>query len=108
MADMNNQENVSEHETKETKESSPVTQKSWNEFRQTGLLTLLNTFLHIFGWAIVIQTNDDGTEVVYPARTVFRGFSEQSQSVAYNRISKYMQSNADILVKESEVDESNA
>lgn len=102
MADMDKQENVNEQEPKEV---SPVTQKSWSEFRQTGLLTLLNTFLHIFGWAIVIQTNDDGTEIVYPARTVFRGFSEQSQSVAYNRISKYMKDNADALVEESKLDD---
>lgn len=91
----------------ETHESSPVTQKTWSEFRQTGLMTMLNTFLHIFGWAIVVQINDDGSEIVYPARTVFRGFSEQSQAVSYNKIANYMKDNADVLVNESELDESN-
>ena len=91
----------------ETQEVSPVTQKTWSEFRQTGLMTMLNTFLHIFGWAIVVQLNDDGTEIVYPARTVFRGFSEQSQSASYNKITQYMKANIDELVKESAIDESN-
>jgi hypothetical protein len=102
MADMDKQEPA-----QETQEVSPVTQKTWSEFRQTGLMTMLNTFLHIFGWAIVVQLNDDGTEIVYPARTVFRGFSEQSQSASYNKITQYMKANIDELVKESAIDESN-
>lgn len=99
---MDNQEPAQEKH-----EVSPVTQKTWSEFRQTGLMTMLNTFLHIFGWAIVVQINDDGSEIVYPARTVFRGFSEQSQAVSYNKIANYMKANVDELVKESAIDESN-
>lgn len=30
-----------------------ITKKSWSEFRETGLLLLVNTILHAFGWAIV-------------------------------------------------------
>jgi len=102
MADMDKQEPA-----QETQEVSPVTQKTWSEFRQTGLMTMINTFLHIFGWAIVVQINDDGSEIVYPARTVFRGFSEQSQAASYNKITTYMKTNIDELVKESAIDESN-
>ena len=52
-----------------------LTKKTWNEFRSTGLLVFVNTFLHIFGWAIVVELGDDGKETVYPYRTRFRGFS---------------------------------
>lgn len=33
--------------------------KSWDKFRETGLLCFVNTFLHIFGWCIVIKTEDE-------------------------------------------------
>lgn len=34
------------------------------EFRESGLLLFVNTFLHIFGWVIVIEMDDDGNECV--------------------------------------------
>ena len=51
-----------------------VEQKTWEKFRQTGLLLLLNQFLHIFGWAIVLHYNEkQEIEKVYPARVNFVG-----------------------------------
>ena len=41
---------------------------TWKEFRENGLL-FVNTFLHIFGWCIVIECDDDGDYRAYPART---------------------------------------
>lgn len=82
-------------------------QKTWQEFRETGLLLLVNQFLHIFGWALVVdvEKNEEGDFVqinkCYPARVSFRGFSEKSTSKAYEKISRYMLKNADKLLEEA-------
>lgn len=66
--------------------------RDWNEFRETGLFHFVNSFLHIFGWAIVVDVEDDGSvSAVYPARTDFRGFSEESNDKAYARVTAFMQ-----------------
>lgn len=66
------------------KNKQMVTEKTWEDFRSTGLLLIINQFLHIFGWAIVFdyETYDKETETgiirrVYPARVKFRGFSSE-------------------------------
>jgi len=54
-----------------------VKEKSWTEFRDTGLVVFINQLLHIFGWAIVFEMNDNGDiNRVFPARVKFRGFSQ--------------------------------
>lgn len=102
---------MSDTQETEPKESSvqkseALTEKTWTDFRNTGLLTFVNTFLHIFGWAIVVEVDDDGNERVYPARTIFRGFSEKSQTSAYTKLSKYMVDTAPELIKEIDSQES--
>ena len=84
-------------------EDKMVEKRSWQEFRETGLLMLLNQFLHIFGWAIAIEYDKDINNIVevYPARVKYRGFGGQSVDRAYRAISKYMKENADILLKEA-------
>lgn len=59
---------------------------SWSEFRSCGLLWVVNTVLHIFGWAIVV---DDSGEV-YPARTSWRGFPEATQERAHRDLAHYI------------------
>ena len=81
---------------------SMVTKKTWNEFRETGLLLLVNQFLHIFGWTLVVQVSENGEATgCYPARTKFRGFDEENVSAAYQKVSKYMADNAAELYKEA-------
>ena len=44
-------------------------EKTWKEFRESGLLWFVNTILHLFGWAIVVYKNDNGDIVnVSPAK----------------------------------------
>lgn len=75
--------------------------KTWNEFKETGLLWFINTTLHAFGWAIVIELDDNGKIAdAYPARVTFRGFSEDSNTKGYNKITEYMSNNAEELLKE--------
>lgn len=80
-----------------------LTKKSWEEFKDSGLLFVVNQFLHIFGYAIVFEYNDDNEITkVYPARTKFRGFGERQMEEGYRNISKYMKDNSEELLKESE------
>lgn len=81
-----------------------ITEKTWEEFRKTGLLLLVNQFLHIFGWALVINVSEVEKEKiisVYPARVKFRGFDNNSTSDAYKKVSKYMNENSKQLLEES-------
>ena len=39
---------------------------------------------------------------MYPARVLFRGFSEDTQTQMYQRLSHYMKENVDDLIRESE------
>lgn len=82
--------------------SEMINKKSWNEFRSTGLFMFINTILHAFGWAIVVNV-DDKKEVVdcYPARVKFRGFGEQDQTEMHKKISGYLKDNANQLHKEA-------
>jgi hypothetical protein len=82
--------------------SNPVHPMDLKAFKDTGLLLLVNQFLHIFGWAIVLDQEDDGTfSRMYPARTSFRGFDSKNTDIAYRQISRYMRENADVLEKEA-------
>jgi hypothetical protein len=82
--------------------SDPVHPMDLKAFKDTGLLLLVNQFLHIFGWAIVLDQEDDGTfSRMYPARTKFRGFNTKNTDIAYRQVSRYMLENAETLVKEA-------
>ena len=41
-----------------------VTKKTWKEFRENGFLWWINMILHTFGWAIVIDIDDNGEEIL--------------------------------------------
>lgn len=78
-----------------------IDKKSWEEFRSTGLLWFINTFLHAFGWAICVELDDDGNVVdSYPARVKFRGFAEENNDKGYQSITKYMAENATELLED--------
>lgn len=80
-----------------------VDKKGWNEFRNTGLALIINQTLHIFGWALVFEVDEESGEVknVYPARVKFRGFDNSDTDEAYKSVSKYMAENSDELLEET-------
>lgn len=80
-----------------------IDEKSWEEFRDSGLFWWINTLLHTFGWAIVIEMNKESGKIVsaYPARVKFRGFDEESNSEGYKKLSQFMVKNAKQLEDES-------
>lgn len=76
-------------------------EKSWKEFRDSGFLWWINMILHTFGWAIVVEIEDDEIKRVYPARVRYRGFAEKDNSNGYINVSEYIKRNADDILKES-------
>ena len=86
---------------KELKVTPMVNKKEWKEFRECGLLWWINTMLHTFGWAIVVEVEDGIIINAYPCRVKFRGFDEKTNTKGYMDISKFMKENAEQLEKES-------
>lgn len=77
--------------------------KSWEEFRATGLLWLVNTTLHVFGWAIVVDVEEETEKVVraYPARVKCRGFHEADNTAGYSMIARYLKDTAAEIEEEA-------
>lgn len=84
--------------------SNQITKKTWEEFRGAGLLWLINTTLHVFGWAIVFEFEEGSSQVsnVYPARVKFRGFSEEANDENLVKVTEYMVKNAQDLLNDLE------
>ena len=79
-----------------------VNKKTWEEFRESGLLWWVNMILHTFGWAIVFNVDTDNKVIeVYPARVKFRGFDNEHNSSGYEQVSKYLKDNAEQLEAEA-------
>lgn len=76
--------------------------KTWNEFRNSGLLWWINMILHTFGWAIVLDIDkENNIKEVYPARVKFRGFNEETNTKGYINVSKFLKDNSIELYEES-------
>lgn len=78
-----------------------IKRKEWKEFRDVGLLFVINQFLHLFGQAIVFRFSEKNEVIeVYPARVKFRGFDQKSTSEGYEKITKYLKENIKELDEE--------
>ena len=75
------------------------------EFREIGLLWFINTILHIFGWAICYEIDNEKIINVYPARVKFRGFDNKTTSEGYEKVTEYLKENIDDLLMEAKDDE---
>jgi len=81
-----------------------VTKKTWEEFRSSKLLWFVNRSLHIFGWAICVELDENGNiNDAYPARVKFRGFDEKSEAEGFLGLSKYLEENITEIRKETEL-----
>ena len=77
--------------------------KSWDEFRDTGLLWFINTILNVFGWGIYVGIDDDGNIVeVFPARCKFRGFVPEINDEGYFMVTDYLKNNIDEIHEDFE------
>ncbi|MGL6201942.1 MAG: hypothetical protein ACRC3H_23735 [Lachnospiraceae bacterium] len=80
--------------------------KTWEEFRDSGMLWFVNTILHAFGWAIMVDIDEEGKVIGgYPGRVKFRGFSEDDNDKGYEKVARYMKENAKVLYDEAEYEE---
>lgn len=79
-----------------------INKKTWEEFRDSGMLWQINMILHIFGWSIVVELEDKKIINAYPARVKFRGFSEENNTEGYRKVSKYMYENINEILEEAE------
>lgn len=82
-----------------------IDKKTWEEFRDSGLLWFVNTILHMFGWGIAVEVernkfNEEKAVDAYPVRTKFRGFGEEINTKGYMKVTKYLKENIDDLIKE--------
>lgn len=65
------------------------------DFQESGLVWYLNQQLHLFGMALAIKTNKDGTQQLIPYECKFRGFDEKTNDEGYKKLTKYMETNID-------------
>jgi len=78
-----------------------ITEKTWDDFHSAGLLWLVNSFLHVFGWAIVFETEEqEGVDVITSVYTKFRGFSKDTNNLGFKKVTEYMAMNSEELLKE--------
>ena len=78
-----------------------IDMRTWSEFKESGLLWFVNSILHLFGWAIVVEISEEGNETTaYPARVSFRGFSESVTDDGYRLVTDYLKQNIDELVED--------
>lgn len=80
---------------------SNLTQKTWDEFRATGLFMFVNSILHAFGWTLAVKVEDGKATGCFPYRTKFRGFSDADTDEMHQNIGAYLKENADTLYEES-------
>jgi hypothetical protein len=75
--------------------SNDVERRTWEEFRESGMLWAMNTILHWFGWAIVFVEDTDNPGVAidaYPVRTKWRGFPAENNDRGIIRLTEWMAS----------------
>lgn len=85
-----------------------VEKRTWDDFRKTGLFMFINTILHAFGWALVVevdydketQTETSQVKNCYPARVKFRGFAEDDQTDMHVKIADYLATNSPCFPEE--------
>lgn len=79
-----------------------IEKKTWKDFRECGMIWFVNRIIHVFGWAIVLQIEEDGSITdVYPARCKFRGFSHDVETDGFKKVSQFMDDNSEILLHEA-------
>jgi len=78
-----------------------VEKRSWEEFRANGMLWWVNRILHLFGWAVAFEMDDDNNiKEVYPVRCKFRGFGPESETRGFKKLTNYLVTNIQELAKD--------
>lgn len=78
-----------------------IDRKTWEEFKDSKLLWFANTILNAFGWAIVVEIDNDVITDVYPARVKYRGYSDEINTEGYIGLSEFMNNHSKELLDEA-------
>lgn len=78
----------------------PMLKETWHEFQKAGMLWWVNRILHMFGWVLVLDVRTDNTMEVYPARTIYRGFTPEVEEKGFIQVTKFLKDNIADLNKE--------
>ncbi len=75
--------------------------RTWEDFRAAGLLWWINRFLHLFGWAIAVEIDDQGTTTdAYPVTCRFRGFDEKSETDGFRDLTHHLADELPVLLRD--------
>ena len=75
----------------------------WKDFRKTGLLWFINSILHLFGYAITYNCDSEGNIIsVTPERVFYRGFTEETNTEGYEKVTKYLGKEIKVLLEDLE------
>jgi len=78
-----------------------IEKRSWKEFQDAGMVWWINRIIHLMGWAIVLEFDEDGKYVsAYPVRCKFRGFAEESETKGFKKLTKFLSKNVSDLLKD--------
>ena len=81
-----------------------IDERTWEEFSKTGLLWFVNRLLHVFGWAIVLEVDeDDRVSKAYPATTRFRGFDGKTEDEGFRAITEHITSHESVERMRSDI-----
>jgi len=77
---------------------------TWDQFREAGMLWTINRVLHIFGWCVVVSTDDETGETLgaFPVRTGWRGFTREREERGYRRVTAWMKAAGSAVAEETE------
>ena len=80
-----------------------LTESTWNEFQDAGLVWWMNRILHLFGWAIVLEQDEESGEIkrVYPAKTNFRGFPADVEANGFHKLTNHLRDEMPKLVRDA-------
>lgn len=76
-------------EVKKPEYNKNATLKIWENFRNTGLLWIVNTVLFMFGWGICFEYINEEVSAVYPCKTKHK-FTEEENERGREKFLKYM------------------
>lgn len=80
-----------------------IKEVTWKEFQDSGLLWFVNRMIHLFGWSIVFEYEDE-TSVepsrIYPAKNSCRGFDYNSENKGFVKLTQHMKDNVDTWLED--------
>lgn len=86
-------------------ENKEMDEQEVKEFRESGMLWYINIIIHAFGWCLfqteITDKDGDPIKVLLPARTKFRGFSQDSNDKDYRKFAEYLVKNANTIYEGS-------